>query len=174
MCVNQPVYGWQLSREIEISYSLFEPKNLVTRNRFGRLVPRLPLHSPHPGSNLSFLPLSAMMTASICTVNRHQIGLDTRAYRVSRICVSMAFTAESLPTGTGPAVLKEAWVTGAAHHWDNFLCAPLSLHPLSYLILWCSQWTCARYTQHRSIYRHRAKRIGNQTAWLPFLPPFGA
>ena len=46
--VANPASG-QLNREMNISLSPFAPKNLVSRDGFGRPVPRQPAHSPHSG-----------------------------------------------------------------------------------------------------------------------------
>ena len=43
--VANPAHG-QLNRKMKYSLT---PENLVSRNGFGRPVPRQPAHSPHPG-----------------------------------------------------------------------------------------------------------------------------
>ena len=91
------VVSW--TGKMNISLSLFAPEILVSRDRFGRPVPRQPAHSLHWGWILclltGFLPLSA--TASKFTVNRHRVSPE---FIGSRNCVRMAFTAES-PLGQG-------------------------------------------------------------------------
>ena len=44
--VASPARG-QLTREMNISLSPFAPENLVSRDEFGRSVPRQSAHSPH-------------------------------------------------------------------------------------------------------------------------------
>ena len=39
----------QLNREVNISLFPFEPENLVSRDGFGRPVPRQPAHFPYSG-----------------------------------------------------------------------------------------------------------------------------
>ena len=46
--VANPARG-QMNKKNVFSLSLFAPENLVSRDKFGRLVPRQPVHSPHPG-----------------------------------------------------------------------------------------------------------------------------
>ena len=46
--VANPARG-QMNRENEYSLFPFTPENLVSRDGFGRPVPRQPAHSPHSG-----------------------------------------------------------------------------------------------------------------------------
>ena len=45
--ISNPARG-QLNREIVFLLCPFVPENLISRDGFGRPVPRQPAHSPHP------------------------------------------------------------------------------------------------------------------------------
>ena len=49
MVFNPAINSGELNRKMGFSLSLFAPENLVSREGFGRLVPRQSAHSPHSG-----------------------------------------------------------------------------------------------------------------------------
>ena len=50
--VTNPGRG-QLNRDFFFNLFLFAPENLVSRDRFGRPVPRQPVHSPHSAGSVA-------------------------------------------------------------------------------------------------------------------------
>ena len=99
--------------KMNISLSPFAPKNLVSRDRFGRSVPRqllLILHTQaESGAYLTgFLPITAAV--SIYLYRRPPSG-HSRVYRVTQLRTDGVHCRES--AGTGPAVLKVVPATGA-------------------------------------------------------------
>ena len=116
------------------SLSPFAPENLVSRDGFGRPVPRQPAPYLHSGRiwcfRTRFLPPS--VTASIylySTVNRNRV--TPQFYQATQLRTDGVHCRES--TGAGPVVLKGVPVTCAAF-WGiiiiHFLCASLFPHPL--------------------------------------------
>ena len=126
--VANPVRG-QL--EMNISLSPLAPESLVSRDGFGRLVPRQPAHSLYSGSIrcllTEFLPISAAASISLCN---HTPSDESRVYRVTQLRTDGAHCPES--ARTGPVVLNVDGVTGAAFagHHGPFLYASLFLDPL--------------------------------------------
>ena len=126
--VTNPARG-QLIRKIIISLSPFAPENMVSRDGFGRPLPRQPAH-------LHTLAESGAYLRDTSRVPRRRpfIYLDHRTpsdqfrvYRVTQVRTDGVQCRES--AGTGPVVLKVVPVTGAtfASPWTNY-CAPLFSH----------------------------------------------
>ena len=83
---------------MNISLSAFAPDNLVSRDGFGSPVPRQPAHSIlrlNLMLTYGLLPSSAAASIHLFkTAIRHRVSPE---FVGSRICVPMAFTAESPP-----------------------------------------------------------------------------
>ena len=72
--------------------SPFAREKLVSRDRFGRPVPRQPAHSWFLLTGSSRFPRRRLFTITITIVKRHRVSLE---FIGLRNCVPMAFTAES-------------------------------------------------------------------------------
>ena len=98
---------------MNIYLSPFAAENLVSRDGFGRPLPRQPAHYPQSGLIwcvlTEFLPFSA--AASIC-LYRHTPSGQSRVYRVTQWRTDGVHSRES--AGAGQVVLKVVPVTGAA------------------------------------------------------------
>ena len=105
-----PVVSWT-GKINSISLSPFAPENLVSRDEFGRPVPRQPAIShTQAESGTGFLPISA--AASIYFFNCHTPSGHPRIYWFTQMRTDGVHCRES--AGTGPVVLKLISVTGAA------------------------------------------------------------
>ena len=98
---------------MNISLSPFAPENLVSRDEFGRPVPRQPAHlhtqavsGAYPGDYSRF-----PRRRSFIYLNRHTPSGQSRVYRVKVLRTDGAHCRES--AGTGSVVLKVVPVTGA-------------------------------------------------------------
>ena len=109
---------------MNISLSPFVPENLVSRDEFGRPVPpQLNLALPHE------IPLDFRGGVhSTYRVNRHRVSVN---FIKSRICVKMAFAAESPP---GRSINSQGSSSNGcclcSSPWTNY--ASLFSHPLYY------------------------------------------
>ena len=85
-----------LTGKINISLSPFAPEDLASRDRFDRLVPRHPPHSPHPGSiwclPAGFISLSA---ATSIYLYRQPPSGQSRVYQTCPAII--AYRRRSLP-----------------------------------------------------------------------------
>ena len=99
--VASPARRGQLNTKMEISLSaLFMPENFVSRDGFGSPVPRSLLISILERVNLVLtygIPPEFRGSVHLLIYNRHTPSGQSRVYRVTRICVPMAFTVESPP-----------------------------------------------------------------------------
>ena len=116
---------------MNISLSPFAPEDLVSRDGFGRPVPRQPAHYPHSGwiwcLLTGFLPISAAASISLCQPPPGQSRVD----HVTQLRTDGIHCRES--AGTGPVVLKVVPVTGANFSgisMDQLMCASLFPHRL--------------------------------------------
>ena len=98
---------------MDISLSPFAPENLVSRDGFGRPVPRQPAHSPHSICIwcllTGFLPISA---AASINLYHHTPSGQSRVYWVTQLRSDGVYYRES--AGSGPVVFKIVPVTGDA------------------------------------------------------------
>ena len=88
----------QLNKENEFSLSPFAPENLVSRNGFGRPVPRQPAHlHTQLAESGAYLRDSSRVPRRrpFIYLNRHTLLGQSRK---SRNCIPMVFTAGSPPT----------------------------------------------------------------------------
>ena len=112
MVANQFCSWSAVTGKMFFSLSQFAPEDLVSRDRFGRPVPRKLAHSQHSGWIL-------MLTRGIPPAFRGgaHLFVPSTNYRVSheltrsRDCAPMAVHSRD-SAGTGPVVLKVAWVKG--------------------------------------------------------------
>ena len=103
--VTNPGRG-QLNRDFFFYLFLFAPENLVSRDRFGRPVPRQPVHSPHSGwIGCSLTGFLSLFTASTYTLSRHRVSpYYIIVYHVTYLRTDGVYFRES--AYTGPVVLK--------------------------------------------------------------------
>ena len=146
----------QLNRDFLFSLSPFAPEKLVSRDGFGRPVPRQPTHSPHSRLNLigwcllsGFLPLSATMSIYLSPSGQ------SRVHQVTRLRIDGVHCQES--SGTGPVVvLKVVPVTGAAFSstpMDHFFVRLSFPTPTSYR--YSGQMRCV----HTKFWRRQRNRL---------------
>ena len=122
---------------MDFSLSPFAPKNLVSRDGFGRPVPRQPAHSPHSGLVWDlltrFLPISA--AASICLYRQPPSG-QSRVLSGHPLRTDGVHCRESV--GTGPVALKAVSVTSATFSgitMGTLFCSPLVSHTHSWYVV---------------------------------------
>ena len=125
---------------MNISLSPFAPENLVSRDGFGRPVPRQSAHFPHLGWIWYLLKgfLTLFATASIYTVNSHRVNPE---FMRPRNCADGVHYRESADTGS--AVPNVVRVTGAAFSFSTpsirttvdmvYILHDRADHPISYL-----------------------------------------
>ena len=96
----------QLNREINISLSPFAPENSVSRDGFGRTVPRRPAHL-HTQAESGAYSRDFSQFPRRCPfiyLNRHTPSGQSRVYRVTQLRTDGVHCRES--AGTGPLNLK--------------------------------------------------------------------
>lgn len=107
--------------ENHLSLCPFAPKKMVSRGRFGRLVPHQPASSPHPAESAASLHDS---TLPYGLHHNHRLATSSQ----SRLITSR----ES--TGTRPAAPQGASIAGivaySGNYMDQSMQAPLSPEPL--------------------------------------------
>ena len=122
------VVSW--TEKINISLSPFAPENLVSRDGFGRPVPR----QPEPGAYSRDSSRFSRQRPLIYLNRKPQLG-QAQVYRVTQLRTNGVECRES--AGTGPVVLKIVPVTGAAFLqviMDQLTCACFYPHPLQVLV----------------------------------------
>ena len=80
-----------------MSLSPFAPKNLVSRDRFDRPVPRHHAHFPHSGCTWCVLTGLLSLSAAASIIYDANRPWDSPEFIRSRKCVPTLFTAESSP-----------------------------------------------------------------------------
>ena len=101
--VATPARG-QLMGKIDASLSAFVPENLVSRDGFDSPVPRQPAKLHTQGESGGYLredssrvPRRRPFIYEVVKTTIHTESGQSRVYRVTRLHVSMVFTAESTP-----------------------------------------------------------------------------
>ena len=119
--------GSHLNRKKFFPLSPFAPMNLVSRDKFGRPVPRQPAHSlPHSGGIINHQSGSSRFPRRRPYLYRQPPSDQSRVYRVTQLRSDSVHCRGS--AGTGPLVLKVVPVSGAAFSGftiDHFFYAPL-------------------------------------------------
>ena len=136
------VVSWTGNKN-KISVSPFAPENLVSRNRFGRPVPRQSLHlhtQAEPGAcSRDFSRFPRRRHSPFIYLNHHTPSGQFRVDRATLLHTNDVHCRESAATGS--VVLKVVPVTGAlplyVSRWTNS-CAPL----FSHAYYWYEKWAC--------------------------------
>ena len=92
----------QLNRETNISASAFAPENLISRNGFGSLVPRQPVHLYTQAGSGAYLRDSSRVPRRrpFIYTNRHTPSGQSRVYRVTQLPTDGVHCRESASTGS--------------------------------------------------------------------------
>ena len=119
--------------KMNIPLSPYVPENLVSRDRFGRPVPRQPAHLHTQAESGAYSRDSSRFPRRrpFIYLNRHTPSGQSQVYRVTQLRTDGVHCRES--AGTGPVVLKVVPVPDAAIlqvTMDQLMCASLFSHPL--------------------------------------------